>query len=503
MPPSPSSTSLQVESVVFPPSVNPPATTTTLFLAGAGVRGMEIQGKFVKLSGIGIYLEDKAISSLADKWKGKTAAELADSVEFYSDIITGKLQLINQLMKHIQIPRNPLFCLTYIYVLVPGPFEKLAEVAMLVPVVGTQHAEKVSEMCVAIWKAQGTYIDADSATIDKFLEVFKDKNFSLGSSILYTTSPAGLVTIHFSKDGTVPETPAVVLENEKFGQALFESVIGENGISPEAKQSLASRLYDLMKQFDEKATARPSSTSIQVEFIVFPPSVKPPGATTTLFLGGAGVRGMEIQGNFVKFTGIGVYLEDKAIPSLAGKWKGKTAAELKDSVQFYRDIVTGPFEKFTQVTMILPLTGKQYSEKVSEMCIGVWKAQGTYTDADTATIEKFLQVFKDENFLPGSSILFTTSPNGSLTVSFYLLNSFVMHHISFSKDGIIPEVAIVVLENEKLAQAVIESVIGEHGVSPATKQSLASRLSEFMNQVDEKATTSVESKIGLESQTGL
>uniref|UniRef100_A0AAU8HMI8 Chalcone-flavonone isomerase family protein n=2 Tax=Silybum marianum TaxID=92921 RepID=A0AAU8HMI8_SILMA len=228
----------------------------------------------------------------------------------------------------------------------------------------------------------------------------------------------------------------------------------------------------------------PSSTSIHVESIVFPPSVKPPGATTTLFLAGAGVRGMEIEGNFVKFTGIGVYLEDKAIPSLAGKWKGKTAAELTDSVQFYRDIVTGPFEKFTQVTMILPLTGKQYSEKVCEMCTGIWKAQGTYTDADTTTIEKFLEVFKDENFLPGSSILFTTSPNGSLT-------------ISFSKDGIIPEAATVVLENEKLAQAVIESVIGEHGVSPQAKQSLASRLSDFMKQFDEKATTSVESKIAL------
>ncbi|KAI3758204.1 hypothetical protein L6452_05757 [Arctium lappa] len=85
----------------------------------------------------------------------------------------------------------------------------------------------------------------------------------------------------------------------------------------------------------------PSSTGLQVESIVFPPSVKPPGATTTLFLGGAGVRGMEIEGKFVKFTGIGVYLEDKAIPSLAGKWKDKTAAELTDSVQLYRDIVTG------------------------------------------------------------------------------------------------------------------------------------------------------------------
>lgn len=50
---------------------------------------------------------------------------------------------------------------------------------------------------------------------------------------------------------------------------------------------------------------------------------------------------MEIQGNFVKFTGIGVYLEDKAIPFLAGKWKGKTAEELVNSVEFFRDIVTG------------------------------------------------------------------------------------------------------------------------------------------------------------------
>nr|ADA60161.1 chalcone isomerase [Erigeron breviscapus]ADA60162.1 chalcone isomerase [Erigeron breviscapus] len=197
---------------------------------------------------------------------------------------------------------------------------------------------------------------------------------------------------------------------------------------------------------------------------------------------------MEIQGNFVKFTGIGVYLEDKAIPLLAAKWMGKSSTELLDSVEFFRDIVTGPFEKFTQVTMILPLTGKQYSEKVSEMCVGVWKAHGVYTDADGTTIEKFLEVFKDENFLPGSSILFTTSPLGSLT-------------ISFSKDSTIPEAANVVLENEKLSQAVIESVIGKNGVSPATKQSLASRLFDLMKKFDEELSASVEvadvSKYGL------
>ncbi|CAH1445254.1 unnamed protein product [Lactuca virosa] len=227
----------------------------------------------------------------------------------------------------------------------------------------------------------------------------------------------------------------------------------------------------------------PSPTSLQIESVVFPPSVKPPGATNTLFLAGAGVRGMEIDGNFVKFTGIGVYLEDKAIPSLAVKWKGKTAAELTDSVEFFRDIVTGPFEKLTQVTMILPLTGKQYSEKVSEMCVGVWKSNGTYTDADAITIDKFLEVFKDQNFPPDSSILFTTSSIGSLS-------------ISFSKDGSIPEAPNVVLENEKLGQAVIESVIGRYGVSPATKQSLASRLSDFMEEIEGKATENESVELG-------
>lgn len=56
---------------------------------------------------------------------------------------------------------------------------------------------------------------------------------------------------------------------------------------------------------------------------------------------GAGERGLEIQGKFVKFTAIGVYVEDSAVSSLAGKWKGKSAEELSESVAFYRDIVTG------------------------------------------------------------------------------------------------------------------------------------------------------------------
>ncbi|KAL6959133.1 chalcone isomerase [Sarracenia purpurea var. burkii] len=216
----------------------------------------------------------------------------------------------------------------------------------------------------------------------------------------------------------------------------------------------------------------PSSvTEVQIESHIFPPTVKPPGTAKSFFLGGAGERGLEIQGKFIKFTAIGVYLEDNVVPSLAVKWKGKSAEEL-NSIEFFRDIVSGPFEKFIQVTMILPLTGKQYSEKVVENCVAYWKAIGTYTDAEAKAIEKFIEVFNDETFPPGSSILFTQSPLGSLS-------------IGFSKDGAFPETNVVIIENKQLSEAVLESIIGKHGVSPAAKQSLAARMSELLKESDE------------------
>ncbi|XP_077232927.1 chalcone--flavanone isomerase-like [Tasmannia lanceolata] len=219
----------------------------------------------------------------------------------------------------------------------------------------------------------------------------------------------------------------------------------------------------------------PVVTESELESFVFSSTVKPPGSSSKLFLGGTGARGMEIQGKFIKFTAIGVYMAGEAIPFLALKWKGKTAEELTDSVDFFRDIVTGPFEKFTRVTMILPLTGEQYSEKVAENCVAAWKAIGIYTEAEGEAVEKFKQVFKEETFPPGASILFTQSPLGSLT-------------IAFSKDSSIPEVGNAVIENKPLSEAVLESIIGRHGVSPAAKRNLAERVSEILKDFDAEKT---------------
>ncbi|KAF9594879.1 hypothetical protein IFM89_035040 [Coptis chinensis] len=213
------------------------------------------------------------------------------------------------------------------------------------------------------------------------------------------------------------------------------------------------------------------------------------GSTNTFFLGGAGVRGLQIQDKFIKFTAIGIYLEEeKAVPLLASKWKGKTADKLTDSVEFFRDVVTGPFEKFIIITMILPLTGQQYSEKVKERCLAVWKALGIYTEAEGKAMEEFIQVFKDENFPPGSSILFTQS-SPTLT-------------IAFSKDGSMPVEAKAKIVNKPLSEAFLESVIGKHGVSPEAKRSLAVRISELLRNEDGEAVEYIKEGDLLKAENG-
>jgi len=57
-----------------------------------------IDGVFVKVTGIGVYLEENAVTSLASKWKGRTAADLLESLDFYRDIIKGRSShLVNPL----------------------------------------------------------------------------------------------------------------------------------------------------------------------------------------------------------------------------------------------------------------------------------------------------------------------------------------------------------------------------------------------------------------------
>lgn len=62
-----------------------------------------------------------------------------------------------------------------------------------------------------------------------------------------------------------------------------------------------------------------------------------------------GVRGLNIEGKFVKFTAIGVYLDDNAVSWLAAEWKGKNSDELMESDHFFWDIITGAYNLSTVI----------------------------------------------------------------------------------------------------------------------------------------------------------
>lgn len=57
----------------------------------------------------------------------------------------------------------------------------------------------------------------------------------------------------------------------------------------------------------------------------------------------SGVRGLNIEGKFLKFIAIGVYLENNNVPWFAAGWKGKNFNELMESDHFFWDIVIGEY----------------------------------------------------------------------------------------------------------------------------------------------------------------
>ncbi|VVB18361.1 unnamed protein product [Arabis nemorensis] len=130
---------------------------------------------------------------------------------------------------------------------------------MKVKLKGTQYSEKVVENCEEILKSSGKYTRTEAKAIDEFLVVFKNQDFPPGSSILFAPilfalCPKGSLTIAFSEDKKVPRSGKAVIKNKLLGEAIIESMIGKNGVSPTTRQSLAERLSKLMNQHKEANT---------------------------------------------------------------------------------------------------------------------------------------------------------------------------------------------------------------------------------------------------------
>lgn len=56
--------------------------------------------------------------------------------------------------------------------------------------------------------------------------------------------------ITFSKHDEIPSEGNAVIDNKQLSEAVLESIIGQKGVSPEAKKSLATRISELFKEKD-------------------------------------------------------------------------------------------------------------------------------------------------------------------------------------------------------------------------------------------------------------
>nr|ACG27690.1 hypothetical protein [Zea mays] len=133
---------------------------------------------------------------------------------------------------------------------------------MIRPLTGEQYAGKVAENCVAYWKAAGLYTDAEGVAVEKFKQVFKPHTFPPGASIHFTHSPAGVLTVAFSRDSSVPGAGGVAIDNKLLCEAVLESIIGEHGVSPAAKLSLAARVSELLTKGTAAAALRAEPVSV-------------------------------------------------------------------------------------------------------------------------------------------------------------------------------------------------------------------------------------------------
>nr|QDF63010.1 chalcone isomerase [Haplopteris amboinensis] len=201
--------------------------------------------------------------------------------------------------------------------------------------------------------------------------------------------------------------------------------------------------------------------ALDVEGIDFASSVAALGSSKELVLGGAGFRGLEINGNFVKFTAIGIYVEEGIVSHLSSKLGGKSVEELCENELLFEEVLSAPFDKLVRVVFLLPLTGPQYSEKVVER-MGLLPNLKIKEEST----KQFLEIFKPENFPPRTSLVCSFTEHGL--------------KIAFMKGSDFPKEPDAVIEDKHFARAFLATIIGKDGVSPMAKLSFAERVQKYL-----------------------
>ncbi|GFP86618.1 probable chalcone--flavonone isomerase 3 [Phtheirospermum japonicum] len=197
-----------VDEIPFPPFVN--TTTNKLSLLGHGITDIEIHFLQIKFTAIGVYLDPQIVSHL-NKWKGKSAADLAQDDDFFEAIIS-------------------------------APVDKLVRVVVIKEIKGSQFGVQIESAVKDRLAEVDKYEEEEEEALEQVLDFFQSKYFKTNTVLTFyfpATSPTA--EIAFASEGK--EESKTEVKNGNVVEMMKKWYLGgTNGVSPTTISSLAHAL---------------------------------------------------------------------------------------------------------------------------------------------------------------------------------------------------------------------------------------------------------------------
>ncbi|CAN0923810.1 Chalcone isomerase-like protein 2 [Linum grandiflorum] len=200
--------------------------------------------------------------------------------------------------------------------------------------------------------------------------------------------------------------------------------------------------------------------------ITLPSSIASAGKSLPLIA--HGITDIEIHFLQIKFTAIGVYLDQNDVVPCLQTWKGKSGKELESNDEFFDAVASSPAEKLIRVVVIKEIKGSQYGVQLESAVRDRLAEEDKYEEEEEAELEKVTEFFQTKYFKKGSVVTFhfPAAAGGKL-------------EIGVVTEG--KEEAKLAVGNANVVETIKKWYLGgTRGVSPTLISSLAGALTELL-----------------------
>ncbi|KAH6802213.1 Chalcone-flavanone isomerase family protein [Perilla frutescens var. frutescens] len=198
---------VMVDEIPFPKQVN---ITKPLSLLAHGITDIEIHFLQIKFTAIGVYLDPQIVGHL-QKWKAKSAADLAEDDDFFDAVVS-------------------------------APVEKLVRVVVIKEIKGSQYGVQLENAVRDRLAEEDKFEEEEEEALEQIVDFFQSKYFKKDSIItFYFPTAAPTVEIAFATEGK--EESKISVKNANVAEMIEKWYLGgSRGVSPTTVSSLTAAL---------------------------------------------------------------------------------------------------------------------------------------------------------------------------------------------------------------------------------------------------------------------